>query len=87
MTSVGGRRIARTRMLLLERDGDRCGRCGQRIDMTLSGLLPNGPTIGHRYPASKGGSDYLEDLQLEHRRCNLSAGARITPPPAAVVRP
>ena len=83
----GGRRISRVRLLLFERDGDRCGRCSRPIDMTLSGFAMLGPTIGHRDPASRGGSDYLDNLQLEHRRCNLSAGARITPPRAVIARP
>lgn len=84
LITTGGRRIRRTRLLLAERDGTGCGRCGQPIDLSLSGAVPLGPTIGHRSPASRGGSDYLDNLQLEHRRCNLAAGARIDPPRAAM---
>lgn len=87
LISKGGRRIRRTLLMIVERDGDRCARCNGRVNIALSGATPMGPTIGHRDPASRGGSDYLDNLQLEHRRCNLAAGARITPPRASVVTP
>lgn len=83
----GGRRIANVRQYLLVRDGSRCGRCSMPIDMRLSGLEPDGPTLGHIVPLAKGGTDELDNLRLEHRKCNLSAGKRIVDALANVVRP
>lgn len=83
----GGHRVAQTRRALLERDGNACRRCGLPIDMTLSGLHPDGPTLGHIDPAARRGTDDLGNLGLEHRRCNLAAGARVDPPRAKIARP
>ena len=75
----GGSRTARIRRFLIERDGNLCRRCGVAIDLRLPGSHMYGPTIGHVEPVSKGGSDYLDNLRLEHRRCNLRAGDRDVP--------
>ena len=83
----GGRRIAKVRGYLFVRDGSRCGRCGGVIDMRLSGLQADGPTLGHIVPLSSGGTDDLDNLRLEHRRCNLSAGKRLVRAVANIVRP
>lgn len=83
----GGFRIGTTRRVLLERDGNACGRCGLTIDVGLDGMAPDGPTIGHIVPAAEGGTDDLANLRLEHRRCNLAAGARPIPPRALIARP
>lgn len=84
---TGGRRVGLTVRLLRARDGDACRRCGEAIDFDLSGLLPLGPTLGHVVPAAAGGSDELRNLGLEHRRCNLAAGARRDPPRAWIAKP
>lgn len=55
--------------------------------MALSGMHRDGPTIGHVIPAALGGGDELGNLGLEHLRCNLAAGARPTPPRAAIAIP
>ena len=83
----GGARIRATVRLVLERDGNRCRRCGEPIDMAIGGLAPEGPTLGHVLPYSKGGTDDLANLGLEHRRCNLAAGARLIPPRALLATP
>lgn len=83
----GGRRIGLTVRLLRARDGDTCRRCGEAIDFDLSGLHALGPTLGHVTPAARGGSDELRNLGLEHRRCNLAAGARRDPPRAWIAKP
>jgi len=80
----GGRVVADTVRFLLTRDGNRCRRCSRPIDMWRSGLDPDGPTIGHIIPAAAGGTDARENLALEHRRCNLAAGAGDRPPAAAL---
>lgn len=41
-----------------------------------SGNLPTGPTIEHRRPLSKGGTNDLDNLALAHRMCNTSRGNR-----------
>jgi 5-methylcytosine-specific restriction endonuclease McrA len=83
----GGQRMRDARRLVLERDGNRCRRCRAPIDMSLSGLEPDGPTLGHIIPAARGGDDSLGNLGLEHRRCNLAAGARLDPPRALIAAP
>lgn len=83
----GGAIVKRTISLLRARDGDSCGRCSAAIDFGASGLDPEGPTIGHIVPASKGGTDAVWNLRLEHRKCNLAAGDRETPPRARIARP
>src|SRR5574339_128005 len=88
----GGWRLrqARVRLLRAAMDsviGPACGRCGSWIDPTLSGLHPDGATVGHILPVSAGGDDSFDNLQLEHRRCNLAAAARVAPPAATVVEP
>ena len=83
-------RIARIRLL---RDAQQrgafayCARCGNVIDTTLSGLHPDGATVGHILPVSRGGDDSYENLALEHRRCNLAGGNRVTPPTANIIEP
>ena len=64
-------RIARTRLLRACRLGDIppvCWRCDRLIDPSLSGLHPDGATVGHIVPVSRGGTDAYENLVLEHRR-------------------
>jgi 5-methylcytosine-specific restriction endonuclease McrA len=53
-----------------------CALCGQLIDLTLSGLHPDGPHVDHIVPRSKGGQDTYTNLQPTHRRCNLQRGNR-----------
>lgn len=84
---AGGARIGSLRSLIAERDGTICRRCGSPIDMLLSGLHPDGPTIGHIVSRRDGGTDDPRNLGLEHRRCNLAAGARPDPPRALIARP
>jgi hypothetical protein len=43
--------------------------------------------VGHIVPMSQGGTDEYQNLALEHRRCNLAAGARVVPARASVVVP
>lgn len=83
----GGAIVARTVARLRERDGDLCGRCADPIEFSASGLDTRGPTLGHITPASRGGSDADWNLRLEHRACNLAAGARLAPPRALIARP
>lgn len=64
---------------LVERDGDRCGICRRRVDITLkSGTRGSrrGPSVDHIVPRSLGGSDDLANLRLTHWGCNQKRGNR-----------
>lgn len=66
-----------TRAEIAARDGYRCGLCHRKVDMRLSGLHPKGPTIDHIIPLSVSRDDRRTNVQLAHRFCNLSKGARV----------
>lgn len=83
----GGQRLVTARLAVIERDGPTCRRCGGWVDVSLSGLMPDGPTLGHIIPTSQGGSDERDNLGLEHRRCNLAASDRRDPPRALIATP
>jgi 5-methylcytosine-specific restriction endonuclease McrA len=70
----GGHRLVRTRIRIVDRDGAVCRRCGKAIDLRLSGLHPDGLTIGHVIAVDDGGSDADDNLAPEHRRCNGAIG-------------
>lgn len=55
---------------IAKRDGHRCHLCGKRVDMRLSGMDPDGPTIDHLVPLSDGGDDTPRNVALAHRQCN-----------------
>src|SRR5687768_10379368 len=59
------------------RANGRCKLCGGRVSLTRHHRHQLSPTIDHRIPMSKGGSDYRENLQLAHRRCNSRKGDRV----------
>lgn len=84
---MSGQRLVTARSLVIERDGPTCRRCGGWVDVTMSGLMPDGPTLGHIIPRSKGGTDALGNLGIEHRRCNLAASDRRDPPRALIAVP
>jgi 5-methylcytosine-specific restriction endonuclease McrA len=72
---------------VVDRDGARCGRCQEAIDLSLSGLHPDGLTLGHIIAAARGGSDAFDNLRPEHRRCNLAASDRVDAPIARLAQP
>ena len=64
---------------LVERDGDKCGICKRRVDVTLkSGTRGSrkGPSVDHIIPRSLGGSDGPENWRLTHWGCNQQRGNR-----------
>lgn len=64
---------------LVERDGDRCGVCNRKVDITLkSGPKGSrrGPSVDHVVPRSLGGSDDPSNLRLTHWGCNQKRGNR-----------
>ena len=89
----GGWRLRQARFRIVRRalqagaEYVRCQRCGTAIDLQLSGLNPDGLTVGHIVPVSMGGDDSDSNLGPEHRRCNLAAAARVAPARATVVEP
>jgi len=64
---------------LVDRDGDKCGICRRKVDITLkSGTKGSrkGPSIDHIVPRSKGGTDDPANLRLTHWGCNQARGNR-----------
>lgn len=56
--------------LLLQRDGDKCGICGKRLDVS-------DVQIDHKVMCADGGTDHAINLQLAHPLCNAQKnGAR-----------
>lgn len=63
---------------LLARDGAACQLCGKPIDFdfNLDRNAPDGPSIDHRIPFSKGGKAEPGNFRLAHRLCNSQRGNR-----------
>lgn len=56
-----------------------CNICGQPIDYTLDGNDPQGATVDHLIPVSKGGHpDHPNNKAIAHRHCNVSRNNKIT---------
>jgi 5-methylcytosine-specific restriction endonuclease McrA len=56
-----------------------CAKCDERVDLSLSGAHPMGPTLDHIIPFSvRPDLEYDEtNIQLMHRRCNQSKSAAV----------
>lgn len=62
----------------LRNSGGVCCLCGQPLNLTVNGNHPDGPTLEHVIPVSRGGSpDDPRNLSSSHRRCNVSRGNRL----------
>lgn len=64
---------------LVDRDGDKCGICNRKVDITLkSGTKGSrlGPSVDHIIPRSQGGEDELANYRLTHWGCNQARGNR-----------
>lgn len=59
---------SRKKELLYKRDGNICGICKEKF------TIDSDVNVDHIIPRSKGGSDYLENLQLAHIVCNYQKG-------------
>jgi len=71
----GGRQRRRAVLSLLRnslarRQSNRCALCGKPFTDS------NPPTIDHRTPRTRGGSDDRRNLQATHKRCNQAKGNR-----------
>lgn len=64
---------------VVERDGTACALCGKPVNLALSGRHPDGPSLDHITPRSRGGTHALANLRLAHHRCNSSRGNRPGP--------
>lgn len=66
-----------TKAEIAERDGFRCGLCGNKVDMRRKYPDMRSPEIDHVWPLAKGGDDTRTNVQLAHRACNLSKRDRV----------
>lgn len=62
---------------VIERDGLRCGICGDAVDMSLVWPHPMSRSVDHIFPIAKGGAHAPENCQLAHLACNVRKGARV----------
>lgn len=58
------------RVVVLERDGWRCGICGKRIPKHAKYPDPESASIDHVVPLSKGGTHEMKNVQAAHLICN-----------------
>lgn len=84
--SWSGRRVQRLLALVIAEGGDVCVICrGERGPVILDRTDPTysrlGPSVEHRLPRSRGGSDDLSNLALAHRACNSGRGNRMVARP------
>ena len=57
-----------------------CHLCGKAIDLTLPGTVPQGPTVDHVVPRSKGGRVFdLNNCRPAHKSCNSGKKDRVAP--------
>lgn len=59
---------------LLARDGSLCSICCYPMKLHARTDDPDTVTIDHRVPKSRGGTNYIDNLQLAHKRCNADRG-------------
>lgn len=59
---------------IAERDGWRCGLCGDRVEQGLKWPNPDALSLDHILPIAKGGKHTRDNVQLAHLRCNWSKG-------------
>ena len=62
---------------IFERDGWKCGLCGEQINPELRHPDPGFASIDHILPLSLGGDDTPANVQSAHLRCNLSKNNRV----------
>lgn len=66
---------------------DVCGICGESVDTSISGRLPDGPTVDHIVPVARGGAFFdRSNLRLTHRACNQAAAVSFDAEALALAR-
>lgn len=66
------------RRLVFERDGWRCGICGEPVDPDLRWPHMGSATVDHIVPLSLGGTHTYDNTQCAHAYCNIKKGANRT---------
>jgi len=61
---------------VMQRDGWRCGICGQQIGRSYKYPHPRSASIDHIVPLSVGGANTPDNVQAAHLTCNVKKGAR-----------
>lgn len=61
-------------LLLAERDGPSCCRCGLTVDLDAEPNAPDGPSLDHITPLVAGGTHELLNIAIAHQRCNSRHG-------------
>lgn len=64
--------------VIFERDGGRCGPCGEIVPVDVRWPHPLSASLDHRKPLSKGGAHEYGNCWLAHLRCNQSKGTKET---------
>ena len=62
-----------TRMRMAERQGYRCVRCGDRLNVDRRAMRAehaDSPTLDHVIPRASGGRDAIGNFVVLHRKCN-----------------
>jgi len=76
---LNGRPYRTLRAAVLAASTGICHTCGKAIDLDLPGTHPNGPTLDHIIPVSRGGSPTdPRNLTIAHRLCNETRGSKLT---------
>lgn len=63
--------------VVFERDNWTCQLCGEPVDPSMHGWNRMGATLDHIVPLAAGGLHCYANIQLAHRSCNSSKGARL----------
>jgi 5-methylcytosine-specific restriction endonuclease McrA len=61
---------------VFERDDWRCHLCRRKCRRDVDGMHPQGATVDHIVPLSKGGDHSLANVATAHRSCNIRKGNR-----------
>lgn len=84
-SDLTGAAYRKARAIGIAQSGGLCLLCAKPIDLALPGTHPDGPTLEHLIPVSRGGHPYHPgNLHASHLRCNSSRGNRLLselPPP------
>jgi 5-methylcytosine-specific restriction endonuclease McrA len=62
---------------IYDRDGWRCGICGEGIDAALRWPEPFSVSLDHIVPLARGGSHTRDNVQAAHLRCNMRKHAAL----------